>query len=160
MAELWDVHDINRNKTGRLHERGKSDMVDGDFLLIVFVWIRNNKGEFLISKRADGRSRSGMWQTTMGCAIAGDDSLSAALRETEEELGIVLNPKNGQLFKQFTHGNLFDMWLFSHEADISEVVLQPDETCDAMWVSEKSLKQMISEGVFWGEWQPYFDELS
>lgn len=31
-----------------------------------------------------------MWETTGGSAVAGDDSLTAALRETKEELGIDL----------------------------------------------------------------------
>ena len=41
MAEFCDIYDINRNKTGRLHERGKPDMLDGDYLLIVMVWINS-----------------------------------------------------------------------------------------------------------------------
>jgi serine/threonine-protein kinase len=36
MAELWDILDINRNKTGRLHERGKP-MDAGDCHFIVQV---------------------------------------------------------------------------------------------------------------------------
>ena len=161
MAEFCDIYDINRNKTGRLHERGKPDMGDGDCLLIVFVWIMNGKGEFLISKRAAKGRFFGMWQTTGGCAIAGDDSLSAALRETKEELGITLDPKNGQLLKQYNEDrNLFDVWFFRQDIDISEVVLQPGETCDAMWASKEKIKQMIDEGVFWGEWSPYLDGLN
>ena len=50
MIELWDILDENGNITGRLHERGKP-MVEGDYHLVVHVWIMNHKGEFLISKR-------------------------------------------------------------------------------------------------------------
>ena len=160
MAEFCDVYDISRNKTGRLHERGKPDMIEGDHLLAVVVWIMNSNNEFLISKRANGRWKEGMWQATSGCAIAGDDSLSAALRETKEELGIVLNPKNGQMFKQYNgDGLLFDEWLFCQEFDINEVVLQPDETSDAMCASKETIKGMIDDGVFLSGWHSYFDEL-
>ena len=38
------------------------------------------------------------WETTGGSALAGDDSLTAALRETKEELGIDLDPQKGVLF--------------------------------------------------------------
>ena len=108
MAELWDVYDINRNKTGRLHERGKL-MNAGDCHLIVQVWIMNSKGEFLISKQSKQTGwHKGIWMTTGGCAVTGDDGLTAALRETKEELGIDLNPKNGQLFKQYSEPHIND----------------------------------------------------
>ena len=160
MAELWDVLDINRNKIGRLHERGKP-MNAGDCHLIVQVWIMNKDGEFLIQKRPGSK-----WETVGGCAISGDDGLSAALRETKEELGVDLNPKNGQLFKQYSepHINddgtaLFDIWVFRQDVDVSTVVFQPDETCDAMWASKAKIKQMIDDGIFISEWYPYLDEL-
>jgi 8-oxo-dGTP pyrophosphatase MutT (NUDIX family) len=113
MVELLDVLDENRNKTVRLHERGEP-MEAGDCHLIVQIWIMNGNGKFLIQKRPGGK-----WETAGGCAVAGEDSISAALRETKEELGIDLTPKNGQLFKQYSepHTNdagtaLFDIWLF------------------------------------------------
>jgi 8-oxo-dGTP pyrophosphatase MutT (NUDIX family) len=158
MAEFCDIYDINRNKTGRLHKRGQPDMNEGDCLLIVIVWIMNNKNEFLISKRAAGIWRSGTWQTTSGCAIAGDDSLSAALRETKEELGITLNPKSGKLLKQYNEGtNLFDIWFFHQDVDISEIVLQPSETYDAVWASRENINRMIDENIFLSGEPPNFE---
>ncbi|MCL2603619.1 MAG: NUDIX domain-containing protein [Defluviitaleaceae bacterium] len=149
MAEFCDIYDINRNKTGRLHERGKPDMKEGDCLLAVIVWVMNSKNEFLISKRSDSRWKSGMWQSTSGCAVAGDDSLTAALREVKEELGVTLDPSNGQMFKQHNgDGLLFDEWLFCQEFDINDVVLQPDETCDAMWASRERISELIVENNF------------
>lgn len=163
MAELWDVLDGNRNKTGRLHERDKP-MRRGDCHLIVHVWIMNGKGEFLISQRAPDPGRwCGMWHTTGGCVIAGEDSLSAALRETKEELGIGLVPESGLLFKQYSepHINddgaaLFDVWLFRQEVDISSVVCQPDEICDAMWASKEQIRRMIADGTFLPPEEAYF----
>ena len=152
MAEMWDVLDENGNKTGRLHERSPmmgAIMNPGDYHLVVHVWIMNSKNEFLISKRAAGIWNSGMWQTTSGCAIVGDDSLSAALREVKEELGIVLSPKDGQMFRQHSkEGLLFDEWLFYQEVDILKIALQPSETCDAMWASGDEIEMMLSEGNF------------
>ena len=164
MAELWDVFDEKRNKTGRLHERG-TPMNNGDCHLVVQVWIMNSDGEFLISRRKVGKW-SGLWQTTGGCAIVGDDSLSAALRETKEELGIDLIPKHGQLFKQYSepHTNdggiaLIDVWFFRQNVDISSVVFQADETCDAMWANKEKIKKMTDEKLFIKEWYPHLDEL-
>lgn len=70
-------------KTGRRHERGKP-MPKGEYSLSMSVWILHRQGELLISKRAPGKKRPGVWETTGGCAIAGESSL-AALREVREE---------------------------------------------------------------------------
>ena len=163
VAELWDVYDIDGNKTGRLHERGKP-MSAGDSHLVVHIWILNSNGEFLISKRANWPE--GMWQTTGGCAIMGDDGLTAALRETKEELGIELKPEDGLLFKHYSEPHnddegmfLVDAWVFRLEVDISTIVYQAGETCDAMWASPAKIRCMIEDGAFLGRWYSYIDEL-
>lgn len=163
MTEFWDIVDENGNKTGRLHERGKA-MQKGEYHLSVSVWILNSKGEFLISQRTPTKNFPDMWETTGGSAIAGEDSLSVALRETKEELGITLDTKNGCIFKCYTYPHssgdgaaYFNVWVFRQEVDISTVVLQPLETCNAIWASQKQIKKMIDEGTFIGV--SYIDEL-
>ena len=165
-VELWDVLDADGNKTGRFHERGKW-LNPGDYHLVVHVWIKNSKGEFLISKRTPNKMFPNLWECTGGSAVAGDDSITAAMREVREELGVVLEPTSGRLFKRYRRdfgdgsGRFDDVWLFSHETDIEKVVLQPDETCDAMWASEAQIRQLIDEEAFvpFEEWFPYLDEL-
>ncbi|HOP11274.1 MAG TPA: NUDIX domain-containing protein [Oscillospiraceae bacterium] len=166
MAELWDILDENGNFTGRYAERGKP-LKKGEYHLVVEIWILNSKGEFLISQRSAGGTWHGLWQTTGGCAVAGDDSLKTALKETREEIGIELDPKNGLLFKRYSAlrsndpgGYIKDVWLFRQEADISSVVLQPGETCDAMWASKKKIMRLIDENRFIPkEIYPYLDAL-
>ena len=99
VVEYFDILDENRNKTGRFHERGKL-MKTREYHLVVCVWIINNKGEFLISKRSSGiiNGYGGMWQTTGGAAVAGDDSLTTALKEVKEEIGIKLDIDKGHLY--------------------------------------------------------------
>lgn len=152
MIELWDILDENGNKTGRLHERGKL-MGEGEYHLVVYVWIMNSNGEFLIAKRTPNKYFPNMWECIGGNAVAGDDGLTTALKEVHEEIGIILEPKNGQLFKHYKYrnnnlGSFVDVWLFTQEFDISDVVLCPNETCDAMWASCAEIKHMVSEGTF------------
>ena len=164
MAELWDVLDKDGNKTGRVCERGKPPQ-NGDYHLVVHVWILNSKGEFLISKRTPNKSFPNMWECTGGSAVTGDDSLTTALKEVREELGVILDAKNGQLFRRFRRtvhgfGDFADVWIFRQDVDISKIVFQPGETCDAMWANEEKIKQMILEGAFIGpEIFTYLDEL-
>ena len=163
MAEFWDVLDIDGNKTGRTHQRGVP-MSAGDGHLVVQIWIMNDKNEFLISKRIG--QPEGMWHTTGGGAIAGEESITAAMREVKEELGVDLIPKNGQRFKRYSEPHInddgfvfIDVWLFRQEADLAFVVLEPNETCDAMWASKEKIMEMIGGGTFIQEWFPYLDEL-
>lgn len=165
--EIWDVLDENGNKTGRFAERGRR-MATGDYHLVVHVWKHNGKGEWLIDKRAPRVSDTlgGMWETTGGSAVAGDDSLTAALRETKEELGIDLDPQKGVLFHSTTrHGNLGhtwlqDAWVFEHNCPIEDVRFQKGETCDAMWASLDKIREMMAAGEFLSNWfYPYFDEM-
>ncbi|MCL2364113.1 MAG: ATP-binding cassette domain-containing protein [Defluviitaleaceae bacterium] len=165
MVELWDVLDENGQGTGRVHERGTT-MDKGDYHLEVHVLIMNDEGEFLISKRSPNKSNPNLWECTGGNAVAGDDSLTTALKEVKEELGIDLERENGRrVQRQAPCGEpgcngLVDVWLFKQNVDIATVVLQPEETCDAMWASTDDIGRMIDEGTFtsWG-WYKRIEEL-
>ena len=52
MGELWDVYDINKNKTGKIAERGVTKLQNGEYHIAVQAVIINSKGDILISKRA------------------------------------------------------------------------------------------------------------
>lgn len=164
MAELWDIYDKDRNKTGKTVERGQP-MRQGEYHLVVHVWIRNSNGEWLISKRAPNKPLGGMWECTGGSALSGEDSKTAALREVQEELGVVLNPDNGRLFRSFMRQfhnfpDFSDIWVFEYDCPIESVVLQEDETCGAQWATSEQIIEMIRRGEFIGqEFVPYIDEL-
>jgi isopentenyldiphosphate isomerase len=153
LAELWDVLDENGNATGRFHERGKP-MSKGEYHLEVSVWIENDKGEYLISQRSPNKTFSNMWECTGGSAVAGDDSLTTALKEAKEELGVILEPRNGRMIHHQLRcssvgcNGLVDVWLFRQNIDLSTVILAPDETCNAMWASRDEINRMIDEGTF------------
>lgn len=157
MTEFWDILDENGNATSRIHERGKP-MRKGEYHLVVYVWIENDKGEFLISKRTPNKRFPGLWECTGGNAVSGDDSLTTAVKETKEELGIILRPQNGRRIRHQIRGCsacencLGDVWLFQQNVDLKEVTLAPEETCAAMWASREKINRMIEEGTFttWG----------
>ena len=52
--ELWDLYTRDRHLTGETHIRGEKLPPDR-YHLVVHVWIRNSKGEWLISQRAANR---------------------------------------------------------------------------------------------------------
>lgn len=140
--ELWDVYDKDRNLTGRVHRRG--DPLDsGDYHLTVHVWLQHTDGRFLITKRAPNKGYAGLWECTGGSALAGDDSLTAAVREVREETGLAVVPENGKILLQYQGWDWFtDVWLFRQHFDLDAVVLQPGETCDYKWATAEEILEM------------------
>jgi len=146
--ELWDVYDENRRPTGRLHPRGK-ELAPGDYHLVVHVWIRDSRGRYLLTKRSPNKGYGGMWESPGGAAQAGDDSLSACLREIREETGLRLDPERGRVVKSYTDDHFIcDVWLFKQDFRLEDVVLQPGETCDRRYATKEEIRKMHREGHF------------
>lgn len=146
--EIWDVYDADRRLTGRRHRRA-DPMKAGDYHLSVHVWLLNSKGQFLITKRAPNKGNPNMWACTGGAAVAGDDSMAAAIREVKEETGLDVRPENGKRLITYRREDSFhDVWLFRQNFDIKDVVLQENETVDAKYASEGEIREMIRQGTF------------
>lgn len=147
-GELWDVYDRSRRKTGRLHRRG-DPFPEGDYHLSVHIWIQNAEGKFLVTKRSPNKGFPNTWENTGGSALAGEDSLTAALRETKEETGITLNPEYGRVvMEQWGDHYVCDIWFFQQDVPLQEVVLQEGETCDVKYASEEEILSMMQQGDF------------
>jgi len=146
--EIWDVYDKDRNHTGRTHRRG-DPLLEGDYYLVVHVWMQNSKGEFLITKRTPNKGFPNMWESTGGSAVTGDNSLDAAVREVKEETGLEVLLENGKVMFTIQRDDFIcDIWLFQQEFSLDDVVLQPNETCDAKWASKAEIRRMIISGEF------------
>jgi 8-oxo-dGTP pyrophosphatase MutT (NUDIX family) len=146
--ELWDVYDAERNLTGRTHRRA-DPLQKGDYHLVVHVWLLNNRGEFLITKRAPNKGYPNMWECTGGSAVSGDDSITAAIREVKEETGLDAVPENGRCIYTLTRDNsICDVWVFRQNYDILNVILQENETTDAKYATADEIRRMIKNDEF------------
>ena len=143
--ELWDVYDADRRPTGKLHRRGDF-LKKGEYHLVVHIWLLNSKGEFLLTKRAPNKGFPNTWETSGGAAQAGDDSLSAAIREVREETGLVAFPENAQRIYTFRREDDFcDVWLVRQDFDINSVVLLPGETVDKKYATVEEILEMYEK---------------
>lgn len=95
MAEYFDVLDEFGNKTGAIKERSAVHR-DGDWHAAVNIFIVNSQNEVLQQRRAaDKDSYPNMWDLSCGGhVVTGEDYETAAVRELEEELGVVVKPEN------------------------------------------------------------------
>lgn len=148
LLELWDIYDCERRLTGKTAVRGEP-LPPGEFHLTVHVWMVNPRGEYLISKRSPNKKPPLLWEATGGAVTAGEDSLTGAVREVKEELGVELEPSRGRLLLSETLENRFaDLWLFPNNTPIGDIVLQEGETCDAKWSTQEEIEAMIERGEF------------
>ena len=151
MAESWDLYDADRNLTGETMVRG-DEVPEGRYHLVVHIWIRDDQGRFLISQRHPDKPAYPMyWETTGGSVVAGEDSLTGAMREVEEELGVRLDEKELVLLsserRDWAH-DFMDTWLARWNGNIDEVILQAGETVDARWVTFDELRALDEAGQF------------
>ncbi len=150
--EEWDVYDINRRPTGKIICRDKAELQNGEYHLVVDVWIVNAKHQFLIQKRAlSKKAYPGKWaQSAGGAVIRGEDSFEGCLRETQEELGIDLSGENVELAYSFIrHGNtIVDVYLVYQDIDISDIILEKGEVDEVRWADFDEINKLLEEGRF------------
>ena len=149
--ELCDLVDEHGAPTGRTVARGTL-LAPGEYYLVVHVWIRDVAGDYLVQQRAHDRPTDpGVWAVTAGYVQAGEDNLSAVLREAREELGLSLLPAQLQRLQQHALEDRFeDIWL----ATVTRAALGPPqpgpEVADWKWASKASLSELVSRGEFFG----------
>ncbi|MBQ4427927.1 MAG: NUDIX domain-containing protein [Oscillospiraceae bacterium] len=163
--EIWDLYNEQRQLTGRDHIRGE-EIPQGCFHLVVHVWIRNSRGEYLISQRsADRPTHPLKWECTGGSALKGEDSLAAALRETQEELGLILSPSNGKIvFSEVGRikngvrfSDILDVWLFEYDGSVDLSKATTKEVAQFAWLDRAEIKALFDEKEFVDTLSYFFD---
>lgn len=148
MAELWDIYDINKKKTGRFAERNADQLKEGEYHIVVTGIILNAKNEILISKRAPHKTHPLMWECSGGSILAGETSLEGMLRELKEELGIEFTSKEAIFLKEIRRDKIppdfKDLWLFRKEIDINDLTFPDGEAIDAKWVTIDEFMEMFN----------------
>lgn len=149
--ELFDLYDRERNKTGRTMERG-TPIPEGCYRMVVHVCVFNSDGKMLIQRRQPfKRSWSGMWDLPVGgSSVSGDTSISAAIRETSEEIGVTLVPDELRriLTIETATGVFDDIYVVHKDLDETALTLQYEEVEQVKWASAEEIKSMIDEKIF------------
>jgi 2,3-bisphosphoglycerate-dependent phosphoglycerate mutase len=165
--EIWDLYDENRELLGKDHVRGEQLPIDG-YHLVVHVWIRNSKGEYLISQRSANRpTHPLMWECVGGSVVKGEDSLQGAIREAKEEVGVDLKPENGQvLFTKIRKiiddkifNDIMDVWLFEYDGEVDLGNATTDEVAQVTWMNREQIKELFEHNMFVETLEYFFSEV-
>lgn len=147
--ELMDIYDADRRRTGRYWIRGGSIRKENEYIYIAAALLHRNDGRYLITKRSSRKDDANKWNIQGGAALAGEDSLTTAIRENSEECGIVPDASSAELFMTYMRNTaFFDIWLFKQEYSLDEVVLRDGEACDAMAATLDEIIALNSRGEF------------
>lgn len=154
--EKWDLYTKYREKTGKEHIRGEK-IPDGFYHLVVHVWIRNHKGEYLISQRSASRPANPLlWECVGGSVLKGESSIEGAVREVKEEVGLDLDKEAGRLLFSKIRGrdfkyeckvfnDIMDVWLFEYDGDLQLEAATTDEVADCKWMTVSEIKKLFDE---------------
>ena len=167
-TEIWDLYSENRELLGRDHIRGEQLPIDG-YHLVVHVWIRNSKGEYLISQRSANRSRYPlMWECVGGSVVKGEDSLQGAIREVKEEVGIDLEPDKGHVLftkvRKIMEGkivnDIVDVWLFDYDGEVNLSDATTDEVAQVAWMDREQIRDLHEQKMLVGTLEYFFTEVN
>lgn len=147
--ELWDLYDSDRSLAKTDHIRG-NPIPEGLHHLAVHVWIKNSRGQYVISQRsADRPSYPLWWECVGGSVLKGEDSLTGAIREVAEEVGIRLEPEKGRLvFSEVREQmrDILDVWLFDYDGEIPLEDADTKEVAQAFWMEPEEIQSLLENG--------------
>ena len=147
--ELWDLYDINGNKTGETWERKRGNYVDipeGRYHLVADILVIHKDGTFLLTKRDPRKDfLPGYWEPGAGgAAQQGEDPYECAVRELFEETGLKADSMElvGRYVSEYYH-SLYYSYVATVSADKDSVVLQEGETTEYKWVDVEGFKEYL-----------------
>ena len=152
---------------GKDHVRGEQLPIDG-YHLVVHVWIRNSKGEYLITQRSENKSTFPlMWECVDGAVLKGESSIQGVLREVKEEVGLELLPEDGRVLfsetKKIEFGKLVnkivDVWLFEYDGEVDLSNAITDEAAQVAWMNREQSKELFEHNMFVETLEYFFTEV-
>jgi isopentenyl-diphosphate delta-isomerase type 1 len=142
--EYIDVVDKDGNKTGQSVSR-KEIHEKGFWHKSVHVWFVNSKKEILLQLRSENkREHPGWWDISVaGHMSAGDDEVTAAIREAKEEIGLDIDAKElkfiGTVHQEATHDDYINkeinpVFVVQRDLDLTKLKIQEEEVSELKYV--------------------------
>lgn len=149
-SEYLDVVDENDERTGEVLER---EEIHSRNLLHdeVAIFVVNKQHEILLQKRSMSKRYSpGKWGLVGGHVVAGESLIKAALRELEEEIGLMVNEdelipiKDVELCKFETNSHFLHYYYIVTDFDTSKCKYQKEEVDEVKWFRIDEVKDIVN----------------
>jgi len=155
--EKHELVDINGNKTGKIlthiEARNLDNVPEEYYISVVGVVIINERDEILLQKRSRfKRANPSKWGICGGKVDLGETPLDAGVRETLEEIGILLNKDELKFLSMDTNEKShFTVYYVRKNVDVSECKLQEEELEKVKYFKIEELQDLDNEGFEWLE---------
>ena len=151
--EYLDICDRNGKSIG-LKKSKKEAHEKGLWHRSVHIWVINSKKEVLLQKRSPLMdNHPNKWDiSSAGHVSAGQDDITSAQRETEEEIGLKLLPENFVLIgivkqtsarKGYINKEINPVYIVNMDLDPNKIKKQDEEVSEVKFIPYKELKQLI-----------------
>lgn len=146
--ELFDAIDQFGNKLGFDLVRGEN-IPAGVYHKVVQIFTFNQNNQLLVTLRHPDKIFGLLWEVTAGSVIKGEDELQGAVRELEEETGIIIDPSDLKiLYTMIEEDSIWFTYMVKKTIDDSQIRYQDGETIDHRWIDASSFLKYLYEGQF------------
>lgn len=95
-----------------------------------------------------------MYETVGGSVVKGEDSLTGAIREVKEEVGLDLSPDNGRLIhskiRKVINGvkfnDILDVYLFEYDDTVNLKAATTNEVEKIEWLTKEQIENLLNSG--------------
>ena len=152
MTELIDVLTAEGQFTGIVKPKPEVHR-DGDWHRCAHVWIVASDGRVMLQRRALVKENwPGLWDISVaGHVSAGESAIDAAIRETFEEIGLVITPEElihigtlryrTQLRADYIENEHHEVHIVKRDVDLSTLTLDPLEVAEVRYVHPDELER-------------------
>ena len=151
--EYLDIYDKEGNLLGTKSPK-KEAHDKGLWHASVHVWVLNSKGELLIQKRSPLMdNHPNEWDiSAAGHVSSGEDYITSAMRETEEEIGLKIKPedfiqiglvKTMSKREGYINNEINPIYVVKMDLDPANIKKQKEEVSEVKFMPYKELQQLI-----------------
>lgn len=159
--EMIDVINDNGIKTGVIKPRTQIH-VDGDWHRIAMICIVNNKNNVLLQRRSKHVDKfPNLWDLSVASHVqSGNDSISTAVKETNEEIGLQIEYeakvkdfrfltsfRNSHVYGSIIENQFYDLFLLRKTFPAKKLKFNDSEVQDAKWADYTEIKRLDIEGL-------------
>lgn len=146
--EFVDIYDKDGKATGKVVDKDAYILKEGEYLLAVGMWIKDEAGRILLTRRSLTKKWApGKWENTAGHVQAGETCVHAILRELREETGLSVSEEQLEPLGSAKTGQYFgENYGVRLNVPVEAVRFQKGETCGAKWVTFSEFLEMAQKG--------------
>ena len=141
--EIWDAYMADGTPANQQLIRGQP-IPEGLYHLSCDILVRHADGDYLLMERDAAKPNYGGWfeATAGGSALCGEDTLTCAKRELQEETGITQGDLT-EISRCIIKDTIYHQYLCLTDCAKDSITLQPGETTGYRWVSEEAFASFV-----------------